>query len=112
MTAMRNQKPRHIHDAPGIVYDPVTRHARIAGTGLEVWEVINGYRSVGYEWERLERAFNWLSTAQLRAAVTFANLNSDFVAVEIAENDATEDQFLSRTPTASSLPPRYEIPPG
>jgi uncharacterized protein (DUF433 family) len=112
MTAIRDQKPHHVHDVPGIVYDPVTRRARVAGMGLEVWEVINGYRSVGYEWERLEQAFDWLSIDQLRAAVTFANLNPDFITAEIAENDAAEEHLLGRVPTPPDLPARYEIPSG
>ena len=112
MTATREPKPHPVHDIPGILYDPIARRARIAGTGLEVWEIINGYRSVGYNWQRLERAFDWLSSEQLRSAVIFANLNPRFVAAEIAENDAVEDEFFGRTPQPPDLPARYEIPPG
>ena len=110
MTAMRDHRPHPIHDVPGIVYDPVTRRARIAGTGLEVWEIINGYRSVGFEWRRLVRCFEWLSIEQIRAAVMFANLNPAFVAAEIAENDAAEDRFFGRAPRPPDLPAAYEIP--
>jgi len=111
MTATRNPKPHPVRDAPGIIYDPITRRARLAGLGLEVWEVINGYRSVGYDWRRLRQAFDWLADEQLRAAVTFANANPQFVAAEIAENDAVEDEFFGRTPQPPELPSSYAIPP-
>ena len=111
MTATHEPKPHPAHDVPGIIYDPVTRRARIAGSALEVWEVIDGYRSVGYDWSRLESAFDWLTSEQLRAAVTFANQNPEFVAAEIAENDAVEDRFVGRTPQPPALPIRYTIPP-
>ena len=110
MTATRDQRPHPVRDVPGIVYDPVTRRARVAGTGLEVWEIINGYRSVAFDWQRLERAFDWLSTDQIRAAVMFANLNPELVAAEIAENDAAEDRFFGRAPRPPDLPATYEIP--
>ena len=109
-THNHNPKPHPANDVPGIVYDPVTRRARVAGTGLEVWEIINGYRSVGYDWERLEWSFDRLSRSQLQAAVTFANRNPQFIAAEIAENDAAEDRLLGRTPRPPDLPAAYEIP--
>ncbi|MGD9893315.1 MAG: hypothetical protein AB7R89_23715 [Dehalococcoidia bacterium] len=110
MTTTHNSKPHPANDVPGIVYDPVARRARVAGAGLEVWEIINGYRSVGYDWERLERSFGQLSRSQLKAAVTFANRNPRFIAAEIAENDAAEDRFFGRTPRPTDLPAVYEIP--
>jgi uncharacterized protein (DUF433 family) len=110
MTVTREPKPHPAHRVSGIIYDPETRRARIAGTGLEVWEIINGYRSVDYVWRRLEEAFHWLTPHQLKAAVTFANLNPDFVAAEIAENDAVEDGFFGREPVWPDLPETYDIP--
>jgi uncharacterized protein (DUF433 family) len=110
MTTKHNSKPHPANDVPGIVYDPVARRARLASTGLEVWEIINGYRSVGYDWDRLVRSFDRLSRSQLQAAVTFANRNPQFIAAEIAENDAAEDRFHGRTPRPPDLPSAYEIP--
>jgi hypothetical protein len=109
MTATRNPKSHPERDVLGLIYDPITRRARLAGLGLEVWEVI--YRSVGYDWRRLRRAFDWLTDEQLRAAVTFANANPEFVAAEIADNDAAEDEFFGRTPHPPDLPASYAIPP-
>ena len=58
---------------PGIIYaDGVTgRRARVAGTGLEVWEIIATYKSVNENFKRLKKAYHWLADQQLRAAVGY-----------------------------------------
>lgn len=59
---------------PGIIFadGPTGRRARIEGTGLEVFEVIAGHRSVGERWEGLRQAFHWLTEQQLRTALVYA----------------------------------------
>ena len=59
---------------PGIIFvdGPIGRRARVAGTGLEVFEVIKVYRSVAEDWDRLKAALHWLTDDQLRAALTYA----------------------------------------
>ena len=59
---------------PGIIFvdGPIGRRARVAGTGLEVFEVIKVYRSVAEDWDRLIAALHWLTDDQLRAAPTYA----------------------------------------
>jgi uncharacterized protein (DUF433 family) len=59
---------------PGIVFADGTRGrvARIAGTGLEVWEIIAAYRAANQDWELLRADFDWLSEQQLRAALAYA----------------------------------------
>lgn len=61
---------------PGIVFvDGLdTRSAAIAGTGLEVWEVIATYRAVGEDVGELERSYPQLSATQLRAALAYHEL--------------------------------------
>ena len=58
---------------PGIVFaDGATgRRARIGGTGIEVFEVIDRYERVGRDRERLQQIFHWLGDHQLSAAVAF-----------------------------------------
>ena len=58
---------------PGIVFvDGVSgRRARIAGTGLEVWEVMSTYRNVDQDFGRLQKAYHWLTEQQLRAAIGY-----------------------------------------
>ncbi|MBI2865509.1 MAG: DUF433 domain-containing protein [Chloroflexi bacterium] len=60
---------------PGIVFANSPsggRVARIAGTGIEVFEVVQAYRSVDDSWSRLREAFHWLTDVQLRAALAYA----------------------------------------
>jgi hypothetical protein len=88
-----------IHEVPGIVYSPLERRARIQGKGLEVWEVMNIYRSVDYNWDDLQVAIHWLTSEQLRAALKLAELNAEFVNAEIAENDAFDfEEFWRQNP--------------
>ncbi|MBI5378555.1 MAG: DUF433 domain-containing protein [Nitrospirae bacterium] len=58
---------------PGIVFTEGTtgRRARIAGTGLEVWEIIATYKSVGEKVDRLRRAYHWLSEPQIRSVLGY-----------------------------------------
>ncbi len=58
---------------PGIVFadSPSGRHARVAGTGLDVWEIIAMHKSLERDPVRLREAYHWLSDAQLRAALSY-----------------------------------------
>lgn len=58
---------------PGIVFagGPAGRRARIAGTGLDVWEIIGTYKALGENWDELRAAYPWLSEPQLRAALAY-----------------------------------------
>jgi uncharacterized protein (DUF433 family) len=61
---------------PGIVFmdGPVGRRASIAGTGLDVWEVIATFKSVEEDRERLKASYGWLSEGQLSAALAYNGL--------------------------------------
>lgn len=58
---------------PGITFasGPSGRRARVAGTGLDVWEVVATYKALGESWEDLQAAYPWLSETQLRAALAY-----------------------------------------
>ncbi len=47
------------------------RSAKIAGTGLDVWEIIATYKSVEKDLKRLEKVYHWLTQQQLRAALGY-----------------------------------------
>ena len=79
-----------VHLVPGIIYSPLERRARIAGTGLEVWEIIRGYRAVDQNWERLQAAYDWLSEEQLRAVLACAEANPAFVNARLQEEEDLE----------------------
>ncbi len=62
--------------APGIVFrsGPTGRRAAVAGSGVDVWEVIAAYRRCGEDRERLQDAFPTLDEQQLRAALNYHQL--------------------------------------
>jgi uncharacterized protein (DUF433 family) len=43
----------------------------VAGTGLDVWEIIAMYKSLERDPVRLREAYHWLTDAQLRAALGY-----------------------------------------
>jgi uncharacterized protein (DUF433 family) len=59
--------------APGIgfVDGPAGRRAVVAGTGLDVWEIIATWKDGGRSHEALRRNYSWLTEAQLRAALAY-----------------------------------------
>lgn len=61
---------------PGIVFvdGPAGRRAVVAGTGLDVWEVVASWREVGGDYAALREAYSWLTEPQLRAALGYHEL--------------------------------------
>ena len=59
--------------APGVVFvdGPVGRRPVIAGTGLDVWELIAAWQEVGRDYRRLRAAYDWLTEPQIRAALSY-----------------------------------------
>lgn len=86
------------HRCPGIVFAEGTRgkRARIAGTGIEVWEVVAVYRSVGSDFKRLGRAYHWLSPQQLQSALSYSSLYSGEIEGLMAENENWTPQELGK----------------
>ena len=59
--------------APGVVFvdGPVGRRPVIAGTGLDVWELIAAWQELGKDYRRLRAAYDWLTEPQVRAALSY-----------------------------------------
>ncbi len=74
---------------PGIVFaDGVSgRRARVAGTGLEIWEIITTYKSVNQDFGRLQKAYHWLSEQQLRAAIGYYIAYPGEIETQIERNE-------------------------
>jgi uncharacterized protein (DUF433 family) len=62
-----------MYPMPGIVYaeGPTGRRAVVAGTGLDVWEVIATWKEGGSSYEALRQNYPWLTEPQLRAALAY-----------------------------------------
>ena len=81
---------------PGILFAEGTsgRRARVAGTGIEVWEVISGYKSVKEDFERLKKAYHWLSGEQLKTALGYYAIYPQEIDRLIEQNEQWNDQKL------------------
>lgn len=73
----------------GIVFSEGTagRRARIAGSGIEVWEVIAAYKSMSQDFNRLQKAYHWLTEQQLRSAVGYYKAYTEEMDRIIKQND-------------------------
>lgn len=86
---------------PGVVFAEGVngRRARVAGTGLEVWEIIATFKSVGQDFVRLKSAYHWLNDQQLRAALGFYTAYKEEIDEQIRRNNSwTRDELSSRHP--------------
>ena len=83
---------RKMQRVPGIVFAEGTfgRVPRMAGTGIEVWEVIQVYRAMGRSWEALMETFDWLTPEQLRAALAYAEAYPNEIAERLERERAAE----------------------
>ena len=87
---------------PGVIFadGPSGRRARIAGTGLDVWEVISTYNNLNRDDARLREAYHWLSEPQLRSALSYFRLYPEEIDRQIARNEAWDkDRLADRHPS-------------
>lgn len=80
---------------PGIVFGdgPAGRRAVVAGSGIDVWEVIATWQEGSRNFEELRQNYDWLSEAQLRAALRYFELYP----VEIEARLQRERQWTPET---------------
>jgi uncharacterized protein (DUF433 family) len=53
---------------------PAGRRAMVAGSGLDVWEMIRTWQDSGQGFDEMRENYPWLSEAQIRAAVAYYEL--------------------------------------
>lgn len=93
------------HRCPGVVFTEGVRgrRARVAGTGIEVWEIIAAYQSVGKNLNRLKRAYHWLTSQQLQAALGYYKAYPEEIDRLIAANEGqTPERVHERHPFLTS----------
>jgi uncharacterized protein (DUF433 family) len=98
-------KMRH---CPGIIFaEGVTgRRARVAGTGLEVWEIVSTFKGVQQDFKRLKKAYHWLTEQQLRAAMGYYSAYSDEIDLQINRNESwSKETLFKRYPFLSKAHP-------
>ena len=81
---------------PGIVFTsgPSGRRATVAGTGVDVWEIIATYRGLGEDQGRLRKAYHWLTEPQLRAALAYVELYPGEIEARIKRNESWSQTSL------------------
>lgn len=91
---------------PGIIFTDgsISRHARIAGSGIDVWELVAAFKGMNEDYEQLKTAYHWLSDAQIRSALSYFTLYPEEIEEIIDQNDSiTESQVLKRFPFLAKL---------
>lgn len=73
MTTELLEEAMRMRRVPGIVFTdgPSGRRAVVAGTGLDVWEVIATWHACGGSHELLRQSYPWLNEVQFRAALAY-----------------------------------------
>lgn len=90
---------------PGIVFTQGVsgRRAKVGGTGIEVWEIISTYKSVGKDLKRLKKAYHWLSPEQIRAALSYYSIYPQEIDQLIDQNESwAKKRIQERHPFMSS----------
>lgn len=88
-------------ECPGVYFveEPAGRTAKVAGTGLGVWEVIRDYLAAGEREDRLREIFPQLTPAQIGAARNYFLRYRDEIQRRIDENAAlTPEGVVARYP--------------
>jgi uncharacterized protein (DUF433 family) len=101
LTAELLKEAVRMRRAPGIVFTdgPAGRRATIAGSGLDVWEVIATFKQVGEDPEALRTYYSWLTELQLRAARSYYALYPQEIDARLAREEAlTPERVYERYP--------------
>ena len=73
-----------------------TRRAAVAGTGLEVWEVVRTYKEVVEDYGELTKSYPWLSEPQLRAALSYYELYPDEIEARLKLEESWTPERVRR----------------
>ena len=96
--AIRMRRVPGIHFVEGV---GGSRRAAVAGTGLEVWEIVRTYKEVGEGYGELRRSYPWLSEPQLRAALSYYELYPEEIEMRLElEESWTPDRVKQEMPFA------------
>lgn len=89
---------------PGVVFvDTRTgRRPMVAGTGLDVWEVVATWHAVGRDETAFREALDWLTESQRRAALNYYALYPEEIDRRLAIEDAwTPERARAELPFAT-----------
>ena len=106
-TAELLQEAVRMRRAPGIIFltGPTGCRAVLAGTGLDVWEVVSTWRDLGESLDALKKAYSWLTEPQLRAALGYYQLFPTEVDERLRREEAwTPERVRRELPFATPRP--------
>ncbi len=86
---------------PGITFadGPTGRRARIAGSGIDIWEFVAMFKGLGENYDKLKKTYHWLTEQQIRSAFSYYALYPDEIDEKTASNkDITQEQIFKRFP--------------
>ena len=89
---------------PGVTFadGPTGRRARIAGTGIDIWEFIATFKGLGENYKKLKKTYHWLNDQQIRSALSYYALYPDDIEEKITRNEKiTQEQVIKRFPFLS-----------
>lgn len=94
------QESEKMRRVPGIIFadGPTGRRARIAGTGIEVFELMMSWDDFGHDWDQFRAYHDWLSAAQLHAALRYAELYPEEIEPIVREWRLLNEELESRPP--------------
>ena len=78
-----------IRRCPGVTFadGPTGRRAKIAGTGIDIWEFIATFKDLGENYDNLRETYHWLSDPQIRSALSYYALYPDEIDERITRNE-------------------------
>jgi uncharacterized protein (DUF433 family) len=87
-----------IRRVPGIVMvdGPTGRRAVVAGSGLDVWEIIATWRACGQDEPQLAQHYPWLTQPQLRAALAYYQLYPEEIEARLAREQQWTPERVRR----------------
>ncbi len=88
---------------PGIVMvdGPTGQRAVVAGSGLDVWEIIATWHACGQDEAQLAKHYPWLTQPQLRAALAYYQLYPEEIEARLArEQQWTPERVRRELPFA------------
>jgi uncharacterized protein (DUF433 family) len=77
-----------MREIPGVYFanEPAGREAKVAGTGLGVWEVVRDYLAAGEKEAAVRRAMPHLTPAQVKACLLYYERYPEEIRAEIEDN--------------------------
>lgn len=101
MTTRAETEAEKMRRVPGIEFTdtPTGRMAKPVGTGIRVWQMIQSMQF--FCWDRAEyfRTYDWITDAQLDAALQYYRLYPDEIDARIArEHEYTPEQVYEMYP--------------